>query len=131
MTHVRLIDPLSYFDMLVAEENARLIATDSGGVQREAYFLDIPCLTLRDETEWVETVAVGWNRLVGTDPEHILDAWRGFAPPGAPRRSSATGPRPCASPASWPRPEREFGARRQLAQTMREHLASWQRQYLA
>lgn len=79
--HVRPIEPVSYFDMVVLEENARLIATDSGGVQREAYFLGIPCLTLRDETEWIETVEVGWNRLVGTDPERILQAWFDFTPP--------------------------------------------------
>ncbi|NLE45699.1 MAG: UDP-N-acetylglucosamine 2-epimerase (non-hydrolyzing) [Chloroflexi bacterium] len=79
--HIRPIEPVSYFDMMMLEENARLIATDSGGVQREAYFLRIPCLTLRDETEWVETVEVGWNRLVGADAERILEAWYGFAPP--------------------------------------------------
>jgi UDP-GlcNAc3NAcA epimerase len=79
--HVCLIDPVSYFDMMILEENARLIATDSGGVQREAYFLGIPCLTLREETEWVETVQAGWNRLVGTDPGRIIDAWFGYAPP--------------------------------------------------
>ncbi|MCR4405877.1 MAG: UDP-N-acetylglucosamine 2-epimerase (non-hydrolyzing) [Anaerolineae bacterium] len=79
--HVRLIEPVGYFDMMILEENARLIATDSGGVQREAYFMGIPCLTLRDETEWVETVEVGWNKLVGTDPERVLDAWFNFVPP--------------------------------------------------
>jgi UDP-GlcNAc3NAcA epimerase len=79
--HVKLIEPVSYFDMMILEENARLIATDSGGVQREAYFLGIPCLTLRDETEWTETVEVGWNRLVGTDPDQVIDVWSSFTPP--------------------------------------------------
>jgi len=80
-SHVRLIDPVGYFDMIVLEESARLIATDSGGVQREAYFLGVPCLTLRDETEWTETVAAGWNRLVGADAEQIVGAWHTFQPP--------------------------------------------------
>ena len=79
---VELIEPVGYLDMLMLEEGARLIATDSGGVQREAYFLGRPCVTLRDETEWTETVDVGWNRLVGADPELIVGAWWEFAPSG-------------------------------------------------
>jgi UDP-GlcNAc3NAcA epimerase len=79
--HIDLIDPLGYLDMILLEEQARMIATDSGGVQREAYFLGVPCLTLRDETEWIETVEAGWNKVVGTDPARILDAWREFTPP--------------------------------------------------
>lgn len=78
---VRMIEPVGYYDMVVLEENARVIATDSGGVQREAYFLKAPCLTLRDETEWTETVEAGWNRLVGADEQAILSAWRSFNPP--------------------------------------------------
>jgi UDP-GlcNAc3NAcA epimerase len=79
--HVRLIEPVGYFDMMMLEENARLIVTDSGGVQREAYFLGVPSLTLRENTEWVEMVEVGWNRLVGADTETILQAWRNFSIP--------------------------------------------------
>jgi UDP-GlcNAc3NAcA epimerase len=67
--------------MLVLEENARLVATDSGGVQREAYYLGVPCITLRDETEWIATVDAGWNILVGADQNMILDNWFTFAPP--------------------------------------------------
>jgi UDP-GlcNAc3NAcA epimerase len=78
---LQIIDPVGYFDMLTLEENARLIATDSGGVQREAYYMGIPCLTLRDETEWVGTVETGWNKLVGADRKMILENWFGFSPP--------------------------------------------------
>jgi len=79
--NVLCIDPVGYFDMMVLEHNARLVATDSGGVQREAYFAGIPCVTLRDETEWVETVEAGWNCLVGVDEIKALEAWRTFSPP--------------------------------------------------
>ena len=70
--NLRLVDPLSYLGMLILEQNARMILTDSGGIQKEAYFFRIPCLTLRSETEWVETVSNGWNLLVGVDRERIL-----------------------------------------------------------
>ncbi len=79
--HIKIIEPVGYFDMLTLEENARLIATDSGGVQREAYYMGIPCLTLRDETEWSATIEAGWNMLVGADQRLILENWLNFVPP--------------------------------------------------
>lgn len=79
---VRLIEPVSYIDMIVLEKNAKKILTDSGGVQKEAYFYRVPCITLRQETEWVETVADGWNCLVGADIQKILAALANFSPNG-------------------------------------------------
>jgi UDP-N-acetylglucosamine 2-epimerase len=62
---VRVVPPVSYFDMLILERNSAIIYTDSGGVQKEAFFMRVPCVTLRGETEWTETVKSGWNRLMG------------------------------------------------------------------
>jgi UDP-GlcNAc3NAcA epimerase len=81
--HIQLIDPVGYVDMVALAGSARMIVTDSGGLQKEAYWLGVPCVTLRGETEWVETVEAGWNILVGSDPRAIVDAVGGFNPPAA------------------------------------------------
>lgn len=74
------IDPVGYLEMVELECNAVKIITDSGGVQKEAYFAKIPCITLRNETEWVETVEAGWNILSGTDKDKITNAIMYFNP---------------------------------------------------
>jgi UDP-GlcNAc3NAcA epimerase len=71
---VCVVDPLSFIDMVRLEQSARAIVTDSGGVQKEAFFHGVPCVTMRDETEWTETVDLGWNHLVGADRSKIVDA---------------------------------------------------------
>lgn len=78
---LHLIDPVGYLEMVALVGAARLVLTDSGGLQKEAYWLGVPCLTMRHETEWVETVEAGWNVLVGPDPETIAQTVRSFTPP--------------------------------------------------
>ena len=70
-----VLDPLSYLEMTRLEASATAILTDSGGVQKEAFFHGVPCLTLRDETEWVETVELGWNVVCGPQTSSILENW--------------------------------------------------------
>jgi UDP-N-acetylglucosamine 2-epimerase (non-hydrolysing) len=72
--NIRCIDPLGYIDMLHLMHHAKKILTDSGGIQKEAYVLGIPCITMRENTEWIETLAGGWNVLVGADKQKILAA---------------------------------------------------------
>ncbi len=81
---VRVVEPVGYLDMIALERNARMVVTDSGGVQKEAYLLGVPCVTLRDETEWIETLAGGWNVLAGADAERILEAAKRARPKGDP-----------------------------------------------
>lgn len=78
--HVQIIEPIGYLDMVRLESAAKKILTDSGGVQKEAFFLNVPCITMRDETEWVETVENGWNCIVGANEDKIREAILNFNP---------------------------------------------------
>lgn len=73
-TNLHFIEPLNYLDMLALVHDAKGVLTDSGGLQKEAYLLKTPCITLREETEWTETVITGWNQLVGNDSSKIFEA---------------------------------------------------------
>ncbi len=83
LTHpnLRVIEPVGYLEMVQILTGARLVLTDSGGLQKEAYWMRVPCVTLREESEWTETVTAGWNHIAGTDPEKILSIIRGVTEP--------------------------------------------------
>ncbi|MCT8976126.1 UDP-N-acetylglucosamine 2-epimerase (non-hydrolyzing) [Clostridium sp. CX1] len=78
--NIKVIDAVGYLDMINLEMNSEKIVTDSGGVQKEAFFMKKPCITMRDETEWVETVENGWNEVVGTNKDKILNCIIKFEP---------------------------------------------------
>lgn len=88
---VMAIEPVDYLDFIALLMGSAKVVTDSGGVQKEAYFFGVPCVTLRDETEWIETLEDGWNALVGNDTKEILHAIRNFNPEGTKSKSFGDG----------------------------------------
>ena len=82
LPNIKMIEPVGYLDNLILIENSKKVLTDSGGIQKEAYFLKVPCITLREETEWVETVEDGWNILVGADKKKIQQSIEKFESKG-------------------------------------------------
>ena len=89
LTNVKIISPLGYLDFINLAYNATKIITDSGGVQKEAYLLSIPCITIRKNTEWLETINEGWNILTDVNPEAIYTAVEKWVPNG--KRDNAFG----------------------------------------
>lgn len=92
LSALRVTEPLPFLEMVALEQASKVILTDSGGVQKEAFFYRVPCITLRDETEWIETIQLGWNRLVGADKEEILAAYQSLkVPSGEPAAPYGSG----------------------------------------
>jgi len=88
-TSIHVIEPVGYLDMLALLDQCRIVITDSGGLQKEAFYVGRPCVTARNETEWIETVELGWNRLVGSDPTAMLRACQDLL--GSPPSQSRAG----------------------------------------